>query len=137
MAILPQIRRLLIDDFASQKSWIEPLLLVENSFAEAVVNALNKRLSLRDNTTGDVLTLLLSAVPTTQTPASVTWQKPLQPTAVLVGNAVLAVGGPATLTGPLGVQWQMNGNQLQITNLFGVVPTSSFQINLTLVVLAG
>lgn len=137
MAVLPPIRRLLLEDFATQKAWIEPLLIVENNFAESVVNVLNKNLTLHDNTTGDIITLSLSSVPTAAAPASINWAKANKPIAVIPGQVSIIGGATPTLTGPLGVQWQLNGNSIQITNLFGITPSSTNQVVLTLVVFTG
>lgn len=135
MANLPQIRRLLIEDFASQKKWISPLLLVLNSFMEAVVNALNKSLTLAANTTGDVRTVILAGT----LPVSTTWSKPQTPTAVLVGNVQLVGGAAVSPSAAVWVQWAMSsdGKSLQVTSIFGVTPTTSNQYVLTLVCLTG
>ena len=84
MAVLPTIKRLVMQDYLTQQSWIGPLLLNLNGFMDSTVNAFNKSLTLAANTTSDVKILTLSSVPTALAPASVNWTKPNRPIAVLV-----------------------------------------------------
>ena len=49
MAKIPTIRRLSVEDFKEQKSWIEPLFDVLNQFILSVVTALNRRLTISEN----------------------------------------------------------------------------------------
>lgn len=150
MAGLPPLRRLLIEDFPDQKKWIGPLLLVVNNFFEAVVGALNKSLSIVQNTTSDLKAVVLSNVPTPNTsggaagPTSVAWSKNSAPVAVLVGNVTQFTGNPLqattfTLSSAVQVQWSMSqdGKSLQITGVAGITPSSSTQYALTLICIAG
>lgn len=150
MAKLPQIRRLLIEDFASEKKWISPLLLVLNSFMEGVVNALTRSLTIIDNMSGDVKTVTLSNVPTPSTtggangPTSVTWSKSSLPTCVLVANVQQLTGSPLaaatfTLAAAVQVQFQMSqdNKSLQIIGVTGITPTQTTQYRLTLVCFTG
>lgn len=138
MAVLPPIRKLYIEDYPSQKGWISPFLLTLNSFMTAVVSALTKELTLVDNSTSDIKYITLSAVPTVDSPASVSWTKINTPVAVMVGNVQLE-DGVFTLAGAVQVQWQMSSTNksLQITNVVGVTPTQTNQYTLTLICIAG
>ena len=139
MAALPPIRKLYIEDYASQKSWIGPFLIVMNSFMTTVVSALTKNLTLIDNTTSDIKYIQLSGVPTATAPASVAWTKQIIPLSVVVGNIRLSTGAAFTLSSAVQVQWQMSSDNksLQITNIVGITPTTSSQYILTLVCIAG
>lgn len=139
MAVLPPIRKLYIEDYASQKGWIGPFLIVMNTFMTTVVSALTKNLTLIDNTTSDVKYIQFSGVPTVTAPVSVAWTKQIIPLAVFVGNIRLASGASFTLSSAVQVQWQMSSDNksLQITNIVGVTPTTSSQYILTLVCIAG
>lgn len=139
MAVLPPIRKLYIEDYTSQKSWIGPFLIVMNTFMTTVVSALTKNLTLVDNTTSDLKYIQLSSVPTTTAPANVAWTKQIIPIAVLVGNIRLSTGAAVTLSAAVQVQWQMSSDNksLQITNIVGVTPTATSQYILTLVCIAG
>jgi len=148
---LPPIRRLLVDDFPTQRSWISPLLLTFNSFTEAVVNNLTKGLTLADNTSSDVKTVQIANVPTPTTtggangPAIVKWTKALPPVAVIVGNVVNLTGTPPVanagfvLATAVQVQWSMDttGKYLQITGVVGITPTQASQFALTLICIQG
>lgn len=138
MATLPPIRKLYLEDYSSQKSWIGPLILILNTFMSATVSALTKNLTLIDNTTSDIKTITLNSVPTTTTPSSVAWTKMQLPIAVLVGNVIL-LNQILTLSSAVQVQWQMNSsnNALQITNVAGITPTQMNQYQLTLICITG
>lgn len=150
MGQLPQVRRLQVEDFASEKKWISPLLLVLNSFMETVFGALNKALTIADNMSGDVKTIILSNVPTPSTmggangPTSVAWGKPNLPKAVLVANVEQLSGSPLaastfTLATAVQVQFQMStdNKSLQIIGVAGITPTQTTQYRLTLVCFTG
>lgn len=147
MAALPPLRRLQVEDFKTQKSWIAPLLLVVNNFMEAIVGALNQGLTLAQNSTSTTLTVTLSSVPTPTAPTGVKWSKASPPVAVLVGNiAQLSVSGSNqpvnssfTLSNAVQVQWAMSsdGSTLQITGIAGVTPSAATQYQLTLLCIAG
>lgn len=150
MSALPPIRRLRIEDFASQKAWITPLILIYNGFVEAVVGILNKSLTITDNTTGDIKQVTLTAVPTPDTnnsavgPTTLQWTKKSTPTAVLVANVQQLTGSPPvgtqfTLASAVQVQWIMDstGKVLKIIGVTGITPSVTTQYLLTLVVHAG
>lgn len=135
MAKLPPLRRLLLEDFSTQKAWIGTLLLVINNFMEAVVSAVNKNLTIVENTTGDIKMVTLSGT----LPVSVAWAKSLPPTAVFVGNVSLVGGATVSLTTAIGITWSMStdGKSLQVNSVVGVTPSSTQQYILTLLCIQG
>ncbi len=139
MSALPPIRKLYVEDYASQKAWISPLLTILNQFMNSVVESLTRGLTIVDNTTSDIKTVTLSAVPSATSPASVLWTKPIPPHAVLVGNVALVSGAAVTLSSAVQVLFQMapSGTALQITGLAGLTPTTTNQYILTLICIAG
>ena len=141
MAKLPPIRKLYIEDYASQKSWIGPFLLILNSFMQAIFSSLNKQLTLVENTTSDIKTITLLTPPSASAPASIAWTKDTRPQAVIVGNVVLksTSGNTYTLSNAVQVQWQMStlNDSLQITQVSGITPSGTDQYTLTLVCIAG
>jgi len=138
MATLPPIRKLYLEDYASQKGWIGPFLIIINTFMTSVVTALTKNLTLVDNTTSDIKYVTLSAVPTSTAFVSVAWTKPIIPTAVILGNIRLS-SGAVSLSNAVQVLWQMSSDykSLQIIGLVGITPTTANQYTLTLVCIAG
>ncbi len=131
MAAIPPIRRLLLEDFPTQKSWISPLILVFNTFAESVVSSFNKNLTIPENTTGDIKTVTLSGT----LPVSVAWTKPARPSAVIVGNVSLTSGADVTLSAALGITWGMSddGKSIQVDSVFGIAPSTTLKYVLTLI----
>lgn len=136
MAALPPIRKLYLEDYASQKTWIGPFLIIMNQFMTAVVSALTKSLTLVDNSTSDIKTITLSTVPTASAPVGIAWTKPIAPIAVMVGNVKLSTGS-FTLANAIQVQWTMGSGTLLITGVAGVTPTQTAQYTLTLICIAG
>lgn len=136
MAALPPIRKLYIEDYASQKSWIGPFLLLMNTFMTTVVSALTKGLTLTDNTTSGIKTVILTYPPTSSNPISVLWDKQSTPIAVVVGNVRL-INGNVILSNAIEIQWQMDSGSLQITNVVGITPSDTQKYILTLVCIAG
>ncbi len=138
MASLPQIRRLVVEDYPSQQKWISPLLLNLNSFFDGVFNALNKTLTIVQNTTSDIKTVTLAAVPTATAPVSIGWSKTSAPIQVHVGNTTRIDGTAFTLTAAVQVQWAFVApSTLQITNVVGITPTAAAQYQLQLLVITG
>jgi len=139
-----------VEDFASQRKWISPLLLILNSFVEAVVNVLNKGLTLVDNSTSDIKTVTLSNVPTPTTdagavgPTIIAWAKPLPPVAILVGKVLQVSGSPPaiqvfTLASAVQVSFAMasDNKSIHITGVAGITPTQTTQYVLTLICIQG
>ena len=131
MAKIPQIRRLIAEDFAEQKAWIRPLFLVLNQFMETVVTGLNRTLTLKENMAADIITVTLSSVPSANSPLVVAWSLPKPPVALLIGNVT-----GTTLTTAASIQWAYE-TSLQITNLVGCTPTAAAPVTLTLVAFTG
>ena len=130
---LPQLRRLLAEDYPGQANWIRPMFLVLNNFMETVVDGLNRGLTVTDNMVGSILTQVFTSAPSSSSPVSIGWSQSLTPTAVLVGR----VSGGTVSAAP-GISWQMNSanTAILITGMFGVsTPTTSAPITLTLLVL--
>lgn len=135
MAAIPPLRRLQIEDFKTEKNWIAPLLLVINNFQEAVVGALSKALTLVENSTSDVKTLLFDG----NYPVSAAWSKDKAPIAVLVGNVQRQDGASFSLGAAVQVQWAMSsdGKSLQISAVTGLTLSATSQFYLTLICIAG
>lgn len=74
MSQLPQIRRLLVEDFMEQKDWISKLFTPLNSFMEGTIGVLTKGVSLADNCTADLQTITISTVPTVSVPIQLPWK---------------------------------------------------------------
>ena len=138
MSQLPQIRRLLVEDFMEQKDWISKLFTPLNSFMEGTVGVLTKGVSLVDNCTADLQTITISTVPTVAVPIQLAWKLPIAPKSIHVGNVQRTTFVDFTLSAAVGVQWTWDSkNGLRLVNLFGITPTNATQYLLTLVIFAG
>lgn len=138
MARLPQIRRLLVEDFISQKEWIAKLFQPINGFMEGVASVFDRNISIKDNMAADLITITLEKVPTVADPFPVKWSLGARPMSVHVGNVVKTDNTALTLTAGVFVQWAYDANNgLRLTNIVGVTPSSTTKYNLTLVIFTG
>lgn len=134
MAQVPSKRRLVVEDFKSQISWIEKLIQPINEYMDSTTAALNKALTIRDNFAGDIQTIELDGT----WPVKVACRLPSRPVAVIVGNTVKSSGASLTLSNAVQVQWSFNqSGQLQIDGVVGITPTSAVKYKVTLVILTG
>jgi hypothetical protein len=134
---LPQIRRLVLEDFMEQKSWIARLFLPLNTFMESVVTALNKNLTITENFNGEVKVVTLTSVPTAANPLKVAYNLKAAPVSIHIGQVSRFDGAAFALTVAPAIQWIWTSSGLEITNLLGIVPTSAVRYDLTLVILTG
>lgn len=81
MSKIPQVKRLLVDEFPDQP-WIEPLILSLNQFMDGVVANLNKGLTVQDNMSGIIREVELDG----NFPLKIAWNLPQKPKSVLVGD---------------------------------------------------
>lgn len=137
MSKLPQLKRLVVDDFQDQKSWISKLFLVVNPFMESMVGCLNQAITVRENMAADILSVTFSSVPTPSAPLIVGWKQRSIPISIHVGKCVRLDGASFTATAAIGIQWAWTEKGLAITNLLGVVPNQSNKYILTLVCFTG
>ncbi len=151
MAKLPPVKRLLLGDFVSESAWIGPLCQNLNNFMDGVYNALNQAVTIQDNTTGAIIPVVLTALPTSAAPVKVPWSKSGTPIAVLIGNVqqrTVALANSVTPSGTLltvapALEWQYItntniGNYIYLTNVVGIpTPTTAITINLQLIVFTG
>lgn len=138
MARIPQIRRLVIEDFQVAKKWIGPLFQILNVFMEAVVSAFNKNLTIKDNLAADIKTVTLTSPPSDSSPAAVSWSLASPPIALLIGNVTRVDGGLLTIvTTAVQVQWRFGPSGLQLTKVVGITPSSTDQYTLTILAFTG
>jgi hypothetical protein len=139
MSKLPQVRRLLIEDFLDQKDWIGNLFSPLNVFMDGVTTALSKGVSLRDNMAADIIVSLTDRVPTLAEPILLPWNSKLgAPLSVTIGNIQKAAGDNFTLASVVGIQWNYTASKgIMITNIIGLTPTSTDKYNITYTVFAG
>ena len=137
MSKIPQIKRLVLEDFPEQKSWIARLFLPLNTFMESVVTAFNKNLTIAGNMAGDIKVVTLSSSPSATAPFLVPWSLSASPKSIHIGKVERVDKAAFVLSVAPAIQWRYDSYGLAITNLLGVVPTSAVQYNLTLVIFTG
>jgi len=136
---LPPLRRFYLDDFPEQKLWIGNLISPLNNFIENVIQALDAGLTINENTTSSIVDVYIDRVPSESSPIYVKWSGKVSPRSVIVGNIVKG-SETATLTvsSAVFVQWRFTSTKgLQITKLFGVVPSSTDPIYITFNIFGG
>lgn len=138
MARLPQIRRLLVEDFISQKEWIAKLFQPLNSFMEGVSSIFDKNITIKDNMAADIVTVLIDKNPTASSPIPIKWGINKKPLSIHVGDVYRDDNVSFTMSSSIGVQWYYDANNgLRLTNVVGISPSSTTKYNLTLVIFAG
>jgi len=139
MSKLPQVRRLLIEDFPDQKDWVGNLFSPLNVFMDGVISCLSKGISLRDNMAADIIVNNTSRVPTLKKPIVLPWNSRLGlPASITIGNITRVDGANFVLVAPVAIQWKYDFSQgILITNIIGITPTADDKFNITYTVFAG
>ena len=138
MSQLPQVRRLLVEDFMEQKDWISKLFTPLNTLMDGIITSLTKGITLRENCAADIITVKLDRVPTDTDSIGLPWTISQSPISLHVGNITRVDGGNILLTAAVGVQWRFFGAKgLQLTNIVGIVPSTTDKYYLTLVAFTG
>ena len=79
MSRLPQIRRLLVEDFLEQKDWITKLFTPLNTFMDGVVSVMNRSITLKDNCAADIIVSVADKNPTVADPIILPWSLSQRP----------------------------------------------------------
>ena len=132
MTAIPQIRRLVAEDFPQQKSWIRPMFQILNLFMESIVTSINRKLTIRGNMAADMQSVTLYSAPSAANPFPLQWQLTETPASILIGG----ISG-VTISAAVSLQWSYDNKGLNITNLIGVTPTNTAPITLQLVIFTG
>lgn len=137
MANLPQLRRLMLQDFVSQKSWISPMFVIINTFMQALITALSSNLTVKDNLSGKVESVTLTALPSIRTPYQILWRMSAAPTIMLKANITSVQN--TVLTEAFDFQWAYDSTNgvINIYNIIGITPTLSNSFTITFVILTG
>ena len=134
MAKLPNQRKLLPEDYPTEKSWIPALLAPINRFFEDVVRSLNKGLTIKENMAGDLITVVIDGV----YPVDVAWTI-APPKAVIIGQCREVSGTHTVPADAISLDWEYTASgRLRVNGVPGLVgPSSTNKFNLTLVVFTG
>jgi hypothetical protein len=119
MAGLPPVKRLVQEDFASQKSWIGLLLGPLNDFMTAVYNGLNRGLTFGENMKAQVKTLTVDNTQPTFTPIEFT-STIGRPAALWVVKIEDRAGAPQVVRAPVTVDWSYSNGLVYINNVSGL-----------------
>lgn len=139
MSRLPEIRRLMVEDFLDQKEWIGALFSPINLFQDGVISALNKGISIRDKVAGDIIRQTATKSPTDSDIIILPWNPKLgQPVAIYIGDVKRVDGNPFVAASAFGLQWKyVSSVGIAVTNLLGVTPSNDNKYLITYVIFAG
>jgi hypothetical protein len=138
MSKLPQVKKLLVEDFLEQKDWISKLFQPLNLFMDGVLSILNRGLTIKENLQADIKTVTLDRVPTEENPMNVQWGLKYAPVSVHIGNIAKERFSSFNLAAAVNIQWLYDGQKgLRITNIVGLTPTGTDKYILTLVIFTG
>jgi len=129
MSAVPQLRKLLTEDFPDQSEWIGKLIQPLNDHMEKVVRSFDKSLTMEENMSAQIIDVSVSGV----YPVKIAWSLKRRPRTVIVGNVRRTDGTSFVLTNAVQVQWQFNQQgELQIDTVVGVTPTASTKYTITI-----
>jgi hypothetical protein len=105
---------------------------------DGAFNALNRGVTLRQNMAADIKIVTCNYVPTASNTIGIPWELQQKPISVHVGRITRTDNTAIVLASAVQVQWEYDSKKgLRLTNLIGVVPTSTTKYDLTLVVFTG
>ena len=134
MAKLPDQRKILIEDFPQQKSWIGALLAPINRFFEDVLRIFNKGITIQENMDAAILTVNIEGV----YPVDMAWTLKSTPKAAFLGQCRERDGNHTALTDPLFLEWEYTSSgKFRITNIVGLTSSSTNKFIATIVVFTG
>lgn len=114
MALLPQLKRFLNEDFPDAPAWLSRLLSPLNLFMNSMYAALNNGLTLQDNFLGQINTMAVSgSSPTTQ----YLWKYQSNPVGVLIINTIDTSSSPAVITSAVTCDWSYSSGVITINNI--------------------
>lgn len=128
----PSFKKLIIEKFPEQAGWVGGMITPINSFMDDIVNGLNKRLTIRENLNGDILSFTTSG----QYPIKIKWDRPTKPTIGWIGGISRVNGATIDLTTAVTLIWSYNQEgQVQIDNLIGLDDSASKTYKITTIFL--
>lgn len=132
---LPTFKRLKSQDYPEeQQSLIEQISFSLNNGIEALFEALNKKLTIKDNlyaTERDVELRINSAgYPLAQTFATVDFGGPVRN--VFVGKVENLTNPQVFPTSGVHVSWNNTASGIQITNVVGLPPNNTFRLRIVM-----
>lgn len=131
MSKLPQISRLMREDFREAPNWIDKLIVTLNIFMSAIYYALDGQLTFTDNVRSVLKTFTLTAA---STASGNTIKLPLpnwKPTGVMIIQ-VLDNSGDTLLAAP-GVSWAIGQNVINIQAIHGLTAGHKYTVTLLIV----
>ena len=139
MAKIPAIKKLSKEDFPKVD---EKFINALNQILEAQYTALNRGLTIKDNVSGDVLTLTIEKGRTisVSNPLKVSWSLKTAPVAVWVGSISKSNSTTTGATYAPSIEWyyDSSGKQICIPKVFGITnPDTNATYSLTLLAITG
>lgn len=132
MSNLPEIRRLMVEDFSDvEGDWIERLIYPINQFNEGVYNVLNQGISITDNIIGSVVTAnftTLSDYISAQNfnAVSLLWKYKTQPKVVLMGRIYETDSTSIMKSAAIMTDWIYTAGQVQVRYITGLKNSTKY-----------
>lgn len=126
MSLVPTLKRLVVEDFPEQQSWIGKLVSPLNLFVQAVNAALGNGLTWSENIAGAVRTLDIRSGDT------LTFSSAFKPIGVwVVAVSPLEVGAVCTAAVFADWEWTQSGS-VNVKNLFGLTAGKKYKVTFLL-----
>lgn len=139
MAKLPTVRRLAVEDFQDQKSWIQKLLSPLNDFLLNVVNALSNNLTFAENVSAQVTTIKVETAAAVTAGAgtlpnytalrqtvNVKVTTKFKPVGLWVINCQEDSANPTVIPYGVTAYWTYENNQIKVSSVSGLSPSKSY-----------
>lgn len=134
MALLQTFKRIYRNDFkAEYQELVDQLSYYINTNFDAVYQALNKNINIKDNLASQLVTLVVKVDATGKPLTSLTFQSTLNQSTILGTEVINAVSSsPSTIFPTSGIfcSFTQSGQSITINNITGLPPNVQFTLTL-------
>lgn len=124
---IPSFTRIITEDFSKEvQKWIPKLADPLNNFMLTMKNGLNKGITINENMSGEVKTILV-----TGGTVSFSYESSRQPKAVMLGNWVNLDDSAWAPTAGIGLKWSY-GERVVTCTFYGLDATDKYNITLVI-----
>lgn len=128
MAKISATKKLILEDFAEQRPWIDKLVQPVNAFFEQVYFALVGGLTISDNLKAQKWDYTLGLGQDYTQAVKLQWNRNEKPTAVIIGYIREISGAPASI-GNHSLEWYFNDGNIEV-KFNGLVNTKKYLVRI-------
>lgn len=131
---LPPFKRIVVEDFQDQKSWIGRLLYPINSFFTTISQGMQNGLTFQDNLAAQIVTISFQNT-TNAFPLFFKSTLSTKPIGLWIINVQDNTTSPLVLAGPVTPVWQFvdASKQLELLNITGLITNNLYKISMIVI----